>query len=195
MEIPQQLSIAISIVVGYILGSIPAAYLITRARGVNILETGNGNPGAANVFRAVSKRLGILVLVADVLKGFLAVVAANSLGVVPEAAPAAGAAALLGQWYPVFLRFRGGAGLASAVGAGLGLALLPGLIAFLLALLALLIIRSTGYAAAIGYVGFVLLAVFLGTAWPAILGAALLIVMVKLRSIAVPQVLSQVAPR
>ena len=195
MEIPQQLSIAISIAVGYILGSIPTAYLITRARGVNILETGNGNPGAANVFRTVSKRLGVLVLVADVLKGFLAIVAANGLGVVPEAAPAAGAAALVGQWYPVFLRFRGGAGLASAVGAGLGLALLPGLLAFLLGLLALLIIRSTGYAVAVGYIGFVLQGVLLGTAWPAIIGAAVLIVLVKIRSVAVPQVLSQVAPR
>ena len=126
-----------------------------------------------------------MVLVLDALKGFLAVVIANILGVIPEAVAVAGAAAVLGHWYPVFLRFKGGEGLATAVGAGIGLAPFPGLIALLLALLTLLIIRNTGYAAAVGYVGFVSLSPFLDTTWAATLGATLSAAMVSLRSIGV----------
>ena len=176
--------LATSIAVGYVLGSAPVAYVVARLKGVDIFEVGTRNPGAANVFRVVSRSLGALVLVLDALKGLLAVVMANIFGVIPEATVAAGAAAVAGHWNPVFMRFKGGAGLATAVGAGIGLAPLPGLIALLLALLTLLIIRNTGYAAAVGYVGFVSLSPILDTAWTATLGAALLAAMVALRSMA-----------
>ncbi len=83
----------------------------------------------------------------------LAVAIANILGVIPEAVAVAGAAAVVGHWHPVFLRFKGGAGLATAVGAGIGLAPLPGLIALFLGLLARLIIRNTVYTAAVGSYG------------------------------------------
>ena len=159
--------------------------MVARLNGVDIFEVGTRNPGAANVFRVVSRSLGALVLVLDALKGLLAVVMANVLGVIPEATVAAGAAAVAGHWNPVFMRFKGGAGLATAVGAGIGLAPLPGLIALLLTLLTLLIIRNTGYAAAVGYVGFVSLSLILDTAWTATLGAALLAAMVALRSMAI----------
>ncbi len=161
------------------------AYVVARLKGVDIFEVGTRNPGAANVFRVVSRSLGALVLVLDALKGLLAVVMANIFGVIPEAMSVAGAAAVVGHWHPVFLRFKGGAGLATAVGAGIGLAPFSGLIALLLALLTLLIIRNTGYAAAVGYVGFVSLSPFLDTAWTATLGAALLAAMVALRSMAI----------
>ena len=123
------LSTATSIVAGYLLGSVPVAYFIARARGVNLLMVGTRNPGAANVFRTVSRPLGGVVLLLDMLKGFLALGVANILGVAPEVAATAGAAAVVGHWHPLFLRFRGGAGAATAVGAGIGLALIPGLIA------------------------------------------------------------------
>ncbi|MCH8184740.1 MAG: glycerol-3-phosphate acyltransferase [Chloroflexi bacterium] len=185
MEILQIGSLATSIAVGYVLGSAPVAYLVARFRGVDIFEVGTRNPGAANVFRVVSRSLGTLVLVLDALKGLLAVVMANIFGVIPEATAVAGAAALVGHWHPVFMRFRGGAGLATVVGAGIGLAPVQGLIAVLLALVTLLIIRNTGYAAAVGYVGFVSLSPFLETTWAATLGATSLAALVGLRSMAV----------
>ena len=185
MEILHIGSLATSIAVGYVLGSAPVAYLVARFKGVDIFEVGTRNPGAANVFRVVSRSLGALVLVLDALKGLLAVVIADIFGVIPGATAAAGAAAVVGHWNPVFMRFKGGAGLATAVGAGIGLAPFPGLIALLLALLTLLIIRNTGYAAAVGYVGFVSLSLILDTAWTATLGTALLAAMVALRSMAI----------
>ena len=97
------LSTATSIVVGYVLGSVPVAYFIARARGVNPLMVGTRNPGAANVFRAVSRPLGGAVLLLDMLKGFLALGVANILGVAPEVAATAGAAAVVGHWHPLFL--------------------------------------------------------------------------------------------
>ncbi len=175
------LSTATSTVVGYVLGSVPVAYFIARARGVNLLMVGTRNPGAANVFRTVSRPLGGVVLLLDMLKGFLALGVANILGVVPEVAATAGAAAVVGHWHPLFLRFRGGAGAATAVGAGIGLAPFPGLIALGVALLALIVIRNTGFATGIGYGGFLVVSLLLGTAWEPILGATLLGAVVLLR--------------
>ena len=186
MEISQLGLLAASVAVGYLLGSVPVAYLIVRSRGLNILETGNRNPGAANVFRTVSRRLGALVLALDFLKGFLAVTMANVLGVEQtELTAVAGAAAIVGHWYPVLFRFRGGAGLATAIGASIAVVPLPGLAAFALGLIIIIAIRNTGYAALVGYVGFIGLSPLLDTPWEATLAAILLVVMVFLRNIVV----------
>ena len=115
------------------------------------------------------------MLLLDTLKGFLAVATANilsvELAVVP---PLAGAAATVGHWYLLLLQFRGRAGLATAIGAGMGLVAFPGLIALAPGLLTLKIIRNTGYAAGIGYAWFICLSLILGTAWEAALGAPIL---------------------
>ena len=68
--------LVIATIAGYLFGSLPLAYLAARAVGVNIFEVGTGNPGAANTFRAVSKKLGTLVLIGDVGKGVAAVLVA-----------------------------------------------------------------------------------------------------------------------
>ena len=175
------LSTATSIVVGYVLGSVPVAYFIARARSVNPLMVGTRNPGAANVFRAVSRPLGGAVLLLDMLKGFLALGVANILGVAPEVAATAGAAAVVGHWHPLFLRFRGGAGAATAVGAGIGLGPFPGLIGLGVGLLALIVIRNTGFAIGIGYGGFLVVSLLRGTPWETILGATSLGAIVLLR--------------
>ena len=185
MEISQLGPIAASVAVGYFLGSIPVAHLVVRSRGLNILETGNRNPGAANVFRTVSRPLGALVFALDALKAFLAVTMANVLGVeLTEVTAVAGAAAIVGHWYPIFFRFKGGAGLAAALGASLAVAPLPALAAFALGLVTIMVIRNTGYAALVGYVGLVGLSLFLDTSWEATLAATLLAVMVFLHNIA-----------
>ena len=186
MEISQLGPIAVSVAVGYLLGSIPVAYLVVRSQGLNILETGNRNPGAANVFRTVSRPLGALVLAFDFLKGFLAVTLASVLGVEQtEVTAVAGAAAIAGHWYPIFFGFRGGAGLATAIGASIAVAPLAGLAAFALGLLIIATIRNTGYSALVGYVGFIGLSPLLGTSWEATLAATLLAAMVFLHNIAV----------
>lgn len=129
MAAPALVLILVSLA-GYLIGAIPFGYLIARSRGVDILRQGSGNIGATNVARLLGARLGILVFVLDFAKGALPVLAAawiagqsdsglpkDSLQVV------AGLAAFLGHLFPVYLRFRGGKGVAT--GAGVVVVLLP----------------------------------------------------------------------
>ena len=107
---------------GYLLGSVPTGYILGSLAGVDVRQAGSGNVGATNVARVVGKRHGILTLVADVAKGFIPVIIALSLGLTPLATASVGVAAFLGHLYPVFLRFQGGKGVATALGVFLGLA-------------------------------------------------------------------------
>jgi glycerol-3-phosphate acyltransferase PlsY len=116
------------IVFAYLLGSVPTGYLMGAWMGVDVRAVGSGNIGATNVARVVGKRQGILTLAADVAKGFTPVFAAFQLGFVPAAAALAGTAAFLGHLFPVFLKFQGGKGVATAFGVFLGLAPLVALV-------------------------------------------------------------------
>jgi glycerol-3-phosphate acyltransferase PlsY len=112
-----------ALAMGYVLGSIPFGLLLTRFAGKgDIREIGSGNIGATNVLRTGSKLLAALTLVLDCLKATLAVVAARKI-FGDEAAPVAAAGALIGHLYPVWLRFRGGKGVATFL--GILIALLP----------------------------------------------------------------------
>src|SRR5687767_8399709 len=106
-----------AIAVGYLLGSIPFASMIARRRGVDLRRSGSGNLGAANVYRTMGAAVGGTVLALDVGKGALAVVMSQQLGPDPIAPTAAAVAAVVGHVYPVWLRFRGGKGVATAFGA------------------------------------------------------------------------------
>jgi glycerol-3-phosphate acyltransferase PlsY len=110
------------IVFAYLLGSVPTGYLMGAWMGVDVRAVGSGNIGATNVARVVGKRQGILILAADAAKGFIPVFASLQLGFAPAAAALAGTAAFLGHLYPVFLKFRGGKGVATALGVYAGLA-------------------------------------------------------------------------
>ena len=108
---------------GYLLGSMPFAYLVTRARRhIDIRDVDIGNAGAGSVIRVVGLPAGILVLVCDIGKGVVAVFVAQACGVGLEWVFAAGLAAVVGHIYPVFLNFRGGQGAATLIGAFLGIA-------------------------------------------------------------------------
>src|SRR5262249_20737440 len=111
---------AIAVVVAYLLGSIPFALLAGRLRGVDLRTVGSGNLGAANVFRNLGRGMGVAVMLADIGKGVVAVVIARALTDAPWPA-IAGVAAVLGHVFPVWLRFRGGKGVAVAGGAVIGL--------------------------------------------------------------------------
>jgi acyl phosphate:glycerol-3-phosphate acyltransferase len=124
----------VTVVVAYLLGSIPTGFLVAKARGVDIRTVGSGNIGATNVFRILGKVAGLFVLLADAAKGWLAVyIMARVVGswFYPEAGPAAeewfrlcaGVAAILGHNYTCWLHFKGGKGIATS--AGVLVALVP----------------------------------------------------------------------
>jgi acyl phosphate:glycerol-3-phosphate acyltransferase len=116
------LALAVALIGGYLLGSIPFGLLITRAAGGPDVRTiGSGNIGATNVLRTGRKGLAALTLICDALKGTLAVLlAAHFAG--HEAALAAGLGAFLGHLFPVWLKFKGGKGVATYIGLLIGLA-------------------------------------------------------------------------
>jgi glycerol-3-phosphate acyltransferase PlsY len=102
-----------AILIGYVLGSLPIGYLLAqRAGGVDLRRVGSGNVGATNVYRSTSLRIAIAVMLADMGKGAGAVWLAGG----GANAAAAGVAAVIGHIYPVWLRFRGGKGVATASG-------------------------------------------------------------------------------
>lgn len=115
--------------IGYLLGSCPNGFLVGRARGVDIRKQGSGNIGATNVLRVLGKRWGYLVFALDAFKGLAAVrlafalaSAMNPNGPYREVVGIAGGlACILGHTFPVWLRFRGGKGVATSAGVLLGL--------------------------------------------------------------------------
>ena len=111
------------LLVGYLLGSIPSAVIISRrVAGVDIRELGDGNMGARNVKRSIGWRPAIVVATMDFSKGALAVLLAQRIGLDVGWQVASGASALVGHGFPVFAGFRGGQGLATTLGALLPLA-------------------------------------------------------------------------
>jgi glycerol-3-phosphate acyltransferase PlsY len=109
------IAILAAVILGYLLGSIPFGLLLTRLAGLgDIRRIGSGNIGATNVLRTGSKGLAALTLALDVLKGSAAVLIGGMWS--EEAALAGGAAVVVGHLYPVWLGFRGGKGVATALG-------------------------------------------------------------------------------
>jgi acyl phosphate:glycerol-3-phosphate acyltransferase len=133
---------------GYLLGSIPFGLVITRLAGLgDIRKIGSGNIGATNVLRTGRKGLALATLLADSGKGAAAVLLAALLG--PEAAVLAGAGAMLGHTFPVWLGFKGGKGVATALGTYLALSWPIGLLACGLWLLVAATARISSLAALI----------------------------------------------
>lgn len=109
---------AVFVVAAYLLGSISFAVLVVRKKtGQDIRAEGSGNAGATNVLRAHGRKLAVLVALLDVAKGAAAVFLMRLVTADPRWAAAAGFAAILGHVFPVFYSFRGGKGVATAVGA------------------------------------------------------------------------------
>jgi acyl phosphate:glycerol-3-phosphate acyltransferase len=108
----------IPIVIGaYLIGSVPFALLLARRwGGADLRRIGSGNLGAANVLRASGVKAGVLVAVLDITKGAVSVMLAQRFADHAAAPAAAGLAAIVGHIYPVWLRFRGGKGVATACG-------------------------------------------------------------------------------
>jgi len=130
----------IAILVGYLFGSIPMGYLVARLYGVDVTTKGSGRIGGTNVLRAAGTGAAGLTVLGDVLKGLIPVYFIAVLGM-PLTTALTASAAVLGHNYSVFLRFRGGVGAGTAVGAVGGLNFPIGLMAATCGLVALGISR------------------------------------------------------
>ena len=166
--------VIVMLVVGYLLGSIPFARLFTMRSGIDLFEVGTGNPGAANVFRKIDKRIGAAVFLADGLKGALPVFIANMMGAPQDLWIIAGAAAVIGHWYPIFNRFKGGAGLATGAGVVLGLMPLAGITGIVAGILIIAWVKSSAHGALTGLIVILLLAIPFGYQWPAMVASSML---------------------
>jgi glycerol-3-phosphate acyltransferase PlsY len=119
---------AAAILVSYLLGSIPAAYMAGRSRGIDLRKHGSGNLGATNAIRVLGTRMGIAVFVFDALKGAVPVLVFSRIVHPPSVSPVlvgvvCGVAAIIGHVRPIYLRFgKGGKGVATAAGVFLALA-------------------------------------------------------------------------
>ncbi len=105
------------LLIGYIIGSLPLGYFVARRlKGIDLRRVGSGNVGAANVYRTAGLAIAVLVVVIDVAKGASSVVLAARVTTGSAGPVAAGVAAIIGHVYPVWLRFQGGKGVATACG-------------------------------------------------------------------------------
>jgi len=107
----------LAITLGYLVGSVPFAYLMARRRGIDLRREGSGNVGAANVLRTTGTLEAATAVCLDAMKGALAVLIVQRVTTQPTAPVAAGLAAVIGHIHPVWLGFRGGKGVATAAGA------------------------------------------------------------------------------
>ena len=165
-------------IIGYLLGSIPFGLLLTRLAGRgDIREIGSGNIGATNVLRTGSKGLAALTLLLDVAKGTAAVLIGQRWG--PQAALIAAGGALIGHMFPVWLGFRGGKGLATALGIVIPLAWPVALIAGVIWLATALLFHYSSLAALVAAVAGTALAPFFADRSTTFLiaGIALLIIL------------------
>jgi len=132
------------IILAYFLGSIPSGLIIGRlVRGIDVRQHGSGNVGATNVFRVVGKKWGILVLGLDALKGYLAVALPvwTHIPVAPAVLILTGIVAILGHSFSVWLKGKGGKGVATSLGVFLGLAAYPTILAFAVFMLVFMVTR------------------------------------------------------
>ena len=123
-------------VAAYLIGSIPTGLLLGKAYGIDVRKEGSGNIGATNLYRTVGRKVGIITLIGDCLKGLLPVLLVKFSALPPEFAAWVGLAAFCGHVFSVFLKFKGGKGVATALGVFLALA--PLAVAIAIALFAVL---------------------------------------------------------
>jgi glycerol-3-phosphate acyltransferase PlsY len=173
-------TLALLVPAAYLLGSVPFGLLVGLAKGVDVRDAGSGNIGATNVGRLLGKRFFFVVFILDLLKGLLPMLAASLIlrrrGTEPDATLYAlwllvGFAAIVGHMFSVFLKFKGGKGVATSAGVILGLYpyfTIPGLIAMAVWSVAFALWRYISLASILAACAFPLayLAVGLATGWP-----------------------------
>ena len=167
-----------AVVLAYLLGSIPFAWLVSRRYGVDVRTVGSGSAGATNVLRTVGVAAGMIVLALDMAKGTLAVVVAQWMGVGHAMLVAAAVAAVVGHAYSVWLGFRGGKGVATAAGAFAVLLPLGLIVAAAVFLLTVAITRFISVGSLLGAVALVVVALTSGAPSAVSIGAAIVMVII-----------------
>ncbi len=162
----------------YLLGSFPTGLVVARANGVDLRQVGSGNIGTTNVGRALGRGWAALVLLVDASKGALPVLLSRSLDAQVWLPAAVGLAAVLGQVFTVFLRGRGGKGVATSLGAGLALAPAAALPCVTLYALVVAASRISSLGSLSAVLGFPLSLWLLGQATPFNLGFAAAVALV-----------------
>jgi len=166
--------------VAYLCGAIPIGVLLTRRLGIDIRNTGSGNVGATNVARSAGKKIGLLTLLGDALKGLVPIVLVRILGLGEAALGCAAVAALLGHMFSPFLQFSGGKGVATGLGVFLGMAPQAILIALVVFLATFTVSRIVSLASIIATAFFPILLIWLSYPtihiWAGMLVALLIIV-------------------
>lgn len=159
---------ALGLALVYLIGAIPVGFIVARlAGGMDIRSAGSGTIGATNVLRALGKGPALLTLLGDIGKGYLAVWMARRLGPEPAWAAAGAVLAIVGNCWPVFLRFRGGKGVATGFGAFLGLAPLATAPAALVWIVVVASFRYVSLASILACLCLPLGVLVLGYGWPA----------------------------
>lgn len=170
----------VALLAAYLLGSIPFGLLAGRLKGVDLRDIGSGNIGAANAFRNLGRGWGIAVMAGDIGKG----VAGALLGrwLTDDPWPIfVGAAVMVGAIFPVWLRFRGGKGVAAGGGVMIGLFPIVGLCLLPLWLVIVLVSRITSLASILTAAAFTPLALAFGYSWPYLVLAGAMSLLVILR--------------
>lgn len=176
--------IILAIVIGYLLGSIPFAYIVARlVKGADIRKVGGGNIGAVNTMREIGTLPGFGVLFADMAKGALAVLIAQWLGLHLYWVFAVGMVAVAGHNWPVWLKFKGGQGLATTMGVFLALAPIPFAISFAILVVAVIITSNVRLSAGVGFLFLPLLIWLFGGELSIILYAVALSIFCLLKTI------------
>ena len=146
----------------YVVGSIPFGMVVARAKGVDLRSVGSGNIGATNVARALGKGWAVLVLLADAAKGFAPVALGRHLGLPPRDVAVAGLCAIVGHMFTIFLRGRGGKGVATSLGVACALSWPAALCGFGLYALAYALSRLSSVGSLLGIWSFPVFGTLLG---------------------------------
>jgi len=171
-------SIVFSVIITFLIGSIPFSYIVTKiVANKDIREIGSGNPGATNVVRALNVPAGVVVLILDVLKGYLPMRWAMQQNV-DFLIPAVALAVVLGHDYSLYLRFNGGKGVATSLGVFFVLNPVPTVLIVLIFFVLTTAFKFISFGSVLGAVSYPIIAYILGRTeylWVAVILAALIV--------------------
>lgn len=152
--------VLLAVFIAYFIGCISPSIMLAKARGIDIKKEGSGNAGTTNALRVMGKKAGVITLVVDILKGVIAVLLGAVIGGA-FAGMCCAVAVFCGHVWPVFYRFRGGKGVATAFGALLGINPLLGLSALAVVVIGVVLSKRMSVGSILGAASFPFLALWL----------------------------------
>lgn len=192
--------LALAVIPAYMLGSIPFGIIISKAKGKDLRSIGSGNIGATNVARALGRRWAYFCFVLDVLKGLIPMLAVKAIIKSPDLTPGlltlwllVGCASICGHVFPIYLKFKGGKGVATSLGVALGLwpyYTVCASLVFVIWILVVLLSRYVSLASIIASIAFPLILVLaialkpgwdFANLWPLLITATAIPLMVIIR--------------